>query len=231
MLRALILSISLLVLGTGSAFAQPPANTAGSAPVAARQEPGGNNTRLMLGFALKETITPGDQADNTLGVSLIWRWRGRSYKTNDRFAFAYRMGSFSTDISSNVGQFQNVELGRARIRPLMVGVDYKMPRGKWNWSAGITGGWSLNSIKTEGAVRDRLFSTVGDTTSELRDSIAVSPRIKGWYDVNRRVSFMVESGYTFARPELRIRTSGFESRQRINADAFIVKAGIVYGVW
>jgi hypothetical protein len=42
---------------------------------------------------------------------------------------------------------------------------------------------------------------------------------------------MVESSYNFSRPELTIRTSAGDLSRMLNADALILKAGLVYGIW
>jgi hypothetical protein len=42
---------------------------------------------------------------------------------------------------------------------------------------------------------------------------------------------MVESAYLVTRPELDVRANGVTTTRRLNADAFILKAGIVYGIF
>jgi hypothetical protein len=115
----------------------------------------------------------------------------------------------------------------------MVGAEYKMPRGKWTWSAGATAGWSLNSLDTSAIFHQRLAEAMSnaDVGTDIHNSFAWSPRVKGWYDVNRRVSFMVEAYYAHNRPELTIRSGALERSYRLNADAWVMKTGLVYGVW
>lgn len=231
MVRGLVLAASVLLLAPHAALAQHAPRAARSAAPAA-QEPGEKRTRLMLGMDIKQVLTPSDGTSNRFGVGFMWRWRSRTPRPDDRLAFAHRFGSYSSSLSSRM-LGQHLEIGDARFRPLMVGVDYKMPRGKWTWSAGLTGGWSVNRLNTAGSFRDRLAAVTGtaDVTTDIHNSFAWSPRIKGWYDVNRRVSFMVETYYTHTRPELTIRSGGVDMSRRINADAVVMKAGLVYGIW
>jgi hypothetical protein len=42
---------------------------------------------------------------------------------------------------------------------------------------------------------------------------------------------MVESAYLVTRPELDVRANGVTTTRRLNADAFILKAGVVYGIF
>ncbi len=185
----------------------------------------------MIGIDLKQTLMPSEGTTNRFGVGFAWRWRGRTARTDDSFGFAYRFSSYSTAISGQV-LGQSMEIGDVRLRPLLVGVEYKMPRGKWTWAVGGTAGLSINRLDTATVFRNRVINATGaDVVTDIHNSFAVSPRVKGWYDINRRVSFMVESSYNFSRPELTIRTSAGDLSRTLNADAFILRAGLVYGIW
>jgi hypothetical protein len=114
----------------------------------------------------------------------------------------------------------------------MLGVDYKMPRGKWTWSVGATAGWSINKLDTAPAFRERVIGATGsDVVTDIHNSFAWSPRVKGWYDINRRVSFMIETSYNYSRPMLTIHSGGVDMSRRLNGDALVLKAGVVYGIW
>lgn len=39
----------------------------------------------------------------------------------------------------------------------------------------------------------------------IHNSVAWSPRFKGWYDYNRRISWMVETYYAHNRPDITLR--------------------------
>lgn len=237
MLRGLIFSISCVMAAASTSFAQNtstvPAARSVAASAASAQEPGvTNRTRLMFGIDLKETITPGADTSNKLGLGFMWRWRGRNPRMDDRWKFAYRLGSYSTRVSSPIIG-ESLEMGDARFRPLMIGIERKMPRGRWEWSASLTAGWSINKLNTFGAFREKVANVMGtgEVATDIHNSFAISPRFKGWYDFNRRVSFMVETYYAYNRPEITIRSGGVDLTRRLNGDAIIFKTGIVYGVW
>jgi hypothetical protein len=188
-------------------------------------------TRLQLGVSLKGTVSPGSDTDSSLKPTFVWRWRGRGSRIDDRLSPAYRLSSYSTVAHS---QFlnQDFEIGEVKVRPLMLGLDYKMPRGKWNWAAGFSLGWAMNNVEVPWQMR-AIAETAGtqDLWVDVHNSLVWGPRLKGWYDVNDRLSYMVESAYLVTRPELDVRANGVTTSRRLNADAFILKAGIVYGIW
>jgi hypothetical protein len=232
MFRGLILSASMLLLVAPTVCAQGTGLSSAPSSATAAQEPGDTKlTRLMLGIDLKQTILPSDGTANRFGVGFMWRWRSRTPRTDDRLAFAYRLGSYSTLVSGAV-LGEDMEIGDIRVRQLLVGADYKMPRGKWTWSVGATAGMAVNRLKTAASFRDRVIhQTNADVVTDIHNGFAFSPRVKGWYDINRRVALMIESSYNYARPQLTIRTSAGDLSRQLNADALILKAGVVYGVW
>jgi hypothetical protein len=226
--RALILATVLLATSSIAS-----AQTAAGASTPAAQNPEApKRTRLMIGASLRSTSTPGIDTSSSLKPTFIWRWRGKGSRIDDRWAFAYRWSSYSSRVASQFGS-QELTVADAKVRPLMIGADYKMPRGKMNWSVGLTAGWAFNKTTIPGEYRQQVFDRAGidDLSVEMKDSLIWSPRVVGWYDLNRKVSFMVETAYLIARPDLIVHSRGVETRTRLNADALIVKAGFVYGIW
>ena len=215
-----LLSVALLFTICGVLYAQDPA------------DPPPKRTRLQVGIAADSTTMLGRDTSDSIGPSVVWRWRGRFSRYGDRWAFAYRFSSFDTQVSSPFGG-SSLPVGDVKVRPLMIGVEYKMPRGRWNWGAGLTAGWAFNSIDTPGEYRDRALrsASISDLWVDIHNSLVWGPRIKGWYDVNSRMSVMVESSYLVTRPALDVRGGGRSFSRHLNADAFIVKAGIVYGIY
>jgi hypothetical protein len=204
-----------------------PADTAAQSP-----EPGTSRTRLQLGVSLKQTFTPGIDTGSSLKPTFVWRWRGKGSRTDDRWAPAYRLSSFSSQVSTQMGS-NELPVGDVKVRPLMLGLDYKMPRGKWNWAAGMSVGWAMNDVTTPGEYTNRVLNTVGadDLWVDVHNSLVWGPRLKGWFERDRRLSYMVEAAYLVTRPELDVRVNGVTTSRRINADALILKAGIVYGIF
>ena len=219
--RAALLSLASLCIICGAAAAQ---GTEDKAPP--------KRSRLLVGVALDSTTMPGQHTSDSLEPSIIWRWRGRFSRQEDRWAFAYRFSSFESQVSSPLG-VARFPVGDIKLRPLMVGIDYKMPRGRWTWAAGMSAGWALNSIDTPDDYRARATTVTGadDLWVDVHNSLVWGPRVKGWYDINPRLSLMVESAYLVMRPALDIRSAGVLSSRRLNADALVLKAGIVYGIF
>lgn len=226
--------LALLTLGLCLSVATASeAQSAAANPPPGQAEPGvAPRTRLQLGVSLKGTITPGIDTDNSINPTFVWRWRGKGSRTDDRWSPAYRLSSFSSQVSSQLGS-RELPVGDVKIRPLMIGIDYKMPRGNWNWAGGMSAGWALNQVETRWEYRAVATDLAGadDLWVDVHNSFVWGPRLKGWYDVNRRVSFMVESAYLVARPQLDVRANGVMSTRRLNLDALILKAGIVYGIF
>jgi hypothetical protein len=195
-------------------------------------EPAPKRTRLQVGVSLKSTTTPGVDTNDSIKPTFIWRWRGKGSRLDDRWAPAYRLSSFSSRVSSQLGNTE-LPVGDVKVQPVMLGLDYKMPRGKWNFATGMSLGWALNNIETPGEYNDRVVNTTGvqDLWVDVHNSLVWGPRFKGWYDRDRRLSYMIEAAYLVTRPELDVRANGVTTTRRLNADALILKAGIVYGIF
>lgn len=176
-------------------------------------------------------MTPGIDTSDRLDPTFVWRWRGKGSRIDDRWAPAYRLGSYTSRVSS-LGA-REMPVGEIKVKPIMLGLDYKMPRGKWNWAAGMAVGWAMNSIDLHGKTARARPTQWGPAISGpmCTTRSCWGPRLKGWYDVDRRLSYMVEAGYLVHRPEIDVRANGRLSTRRLNADGFVIKAGVVYGIF
>ena len=99
--------------------------------------------------------------------------------------------------------------------------------------SGRVGGWAINDVQTPGEYTQRIIDAlgVGDLWVDVHNSFVWGPRLKGWYDRDRRLSYMVEAAYLVTRPELDVRANGVTTTRRLNADALILKVGVVYGIF
>lgn len=230
----LIVTLGLVLALSSGASAQSTdsssARASARASAAAQDEP--RRTRLQLGVSLKSTTTPGDDTGNALGPTFVWRWRGKFSRADDRWAFSYRLSSFSSQVSSQIGAAA-LPVGDVKVRPLMIGLDYKMPRGKWQWATGVSVGWAINGVTVPGEYHRGVAERAGadDLWVDVHNSLVWGPRLKGWYDHDRRLSYLVEAGYLVTRPELDVRVHGVTTRRTLNADALILKVGVVYGIF
>ena len=57
------------------------------------------------------------------------------------------------------------------------------------------------------------------------------PQVSLWRNVSRKVGVNVSAGYMIARPTFTVSTTLGEERQRVRADQFILKIGVVYSVY
>ena len=162
----------------------------------------------------------------------MWRWRGKTPETASRLAPAFSMGSFSSEISQSfVGAA--LPVGDVRVRPLMAGVEYKIPRGQWQWSIGLAAGWAVNGVDVGSGRLARAAAVLGasDLWADVHNSLAWGPRVQAIYDVNDRVSLIVDTSYVSTRPRLDVRANGRVSTSTINADALMLKVGVVYAIY
>ena len=186
--------------------------------------------RFQIGVGLKTTTTPGPRSSSSLLPEVMWRWRGKTPESSARFAPAFRMGSFSTEMSQSVAGTA-MAVGDVHVRPLMVGVDYKRPRGRWQWSIGLAAGWAVNGVDVgQGQLARAAAIGAGDLWADVHNSLAWGPRVEAAYDMTDRVSIIMESSYVSTRPRLDVRANGRVSTSTINADALMLKLGIVYAI-
>jgi hypothetical protein len=59
----------------------------------------------------------------------------------------------------------------------------------------------------------------------------VRPQVSVWHDISRKIGLNVTAGYMIARPTLTVSTTMGVERQRVRADMFTVKMGLVYSVY
>ena len=228
MVRQTLLAIVFLTCAAPNVWSQTPAVPAEERETASDGE---RRTRLQVGVGFKSTLTPSGRASSRFKPDLFWRWRGRDERTDDRFVPAFRLSSMTSAISRTVG-VASVPIGDVRLHPLLAGIDYRMPRGKWNWSAGVAAGWAINRVNVAPATSVRSSAArPDDLWADIHNSFAWGPRVQGSYDVNPRISVLLDASYLSARPRLDMRANGVVSSSRINADALIVKVGVVYGIY
>ena len=188
--------------------------------------------RFQIGVGIKSTATPGPGSSSSLLPELVWRWRGKAPETSAHFKPAFRMGAFSSEIAHGFAG-ATLPVGDVHVRPFMVGVDYKLPRGRWEWSIGMAAGWAVNGVDVGPDHAARAASVLGTTDLwvDIHNSVAWGPRLQAIYDVNDRVSFIMNTSYVSTRPRLDVRADGRFSTTRLNADALMLTFGVVYAIY
>ena len=67
--------------------------------------------------------------------------------------------------------------------------------------------------------------------ADAANTLVARPEVGIWFDVTQKFGVNVNAGYMFARPRVTIRSSVANESQRIRADMFSVKIGMVYRIF
>lgn len=196
------------------------------------QEAGEKVTRFQVGVSIKTTLTPAAETGSSITPTFLWRWRGTEAADGGRWSPAYGLSSYTSRVTSPMAA-RELPVGDIQVRPVMVGLDYKVPRGRWRWAAGVSAGWAVNDVKTPAAYQTRITRTMGadDLWVDVHNSFVWGPRVTGWFERDRRVSYLVEGAYMVTRPELDVHVNGVSTTRRIRADAAVFRVGVVYGIY
>jgi len=71
----------------------------------------------------------------------------------------------------------------------------------------------------------------GSVSVDAANSFVARPEVGAWFDVSKKIGVNVNAGYMIARPRLTIRSALGTESQRIRADMFSVKIGMVYRIF
>jgi len=63
------------------------------------------------------------------------------------------------------------------------------------------------------------------------DTFVTRPEVGAWFDLTRKIGVNVNAGYMIARPRVTIRSTLADESERIRADMFSVKIGMVYRIF
>jgi hypothetical protein len=200
---------------------------AGAAASAGAQSGGKYAVGASIGtrFAPSPTVT-GDH----FGVGLLWRI-GHS---KEGFGWDWGLNWFTSSIEKSFGDTSPFDLGDLHIRPIMVGYGYTHLIGLvTSIKGGVQGGYSFNTFEEAPQAAEIYSSRLGaqSFSTEASNTFVVRPQVSVWRDVSRKVGVNVSAGYMIARPMFTVSTTLGEERQRIRADQFILKMGIVYSVY
>lgn len=207
-MRTLLCACSLLVvMAPTGALAQP-------------QVP-----RFALGIAAG-VVAPSEQdASAKIGAGPLFR-----FGEDERgWGPAIGLGWFSSVLDGTVG-LANGEYARITVRPIMAGVGYTWHQGRWSYEAALTAGYSFNSVEALDASRFA-FPGSASVQVDISNAVAVRPRVRAWYDVNDRVSWMVGTGVTLTNPELTLRSGSSTLTKDLGALAWQIEAGVAFRVF
>lgn len=175
-------------------------------------------------FAASSTVG-GDH----FGGSLLWRF-GHS---KEGFGWEWGLNWFSSDVDHAFGGAPAFDLGDLRIRPFMVGYGYTRLIGPTAIKGSVQGGYAFTSFEAEPSAAGVYQARLGaqSLSTDVSNTFVVRPQVCIWHDLSRKVGVNVTAGYMIARPTLTVSTTLGEERERVRADMFMLKMGVVYSVF
>jgi hypothetical protein len=189
---------------------------------------GQTDNRLAVGGSITTRIAGSSAAAASSAVGFELRI---DHET-DGWGWAYSFfGWFDTDIQQPPA-VSSSDLGRLRVRPLMLGYGYTKIRGRAAITADVVGGYSLNSFYLDSStIADYQRRRASDIHGEATNTFVVKPELAVWYDLNRRIGLRVNGGYLLARPSVTIVSTLGRDARSIRADTFLITIGAVYSIF
>ena len=187
-------------------------------------------SKFAVGGAVGTRFAPSSTVGGDhFGVGLLWRL-GHS---KEGFGWEWGLNWFASDVDHSFGGTPAFELGELRIRPLMAGYGYTHLIGPTAIKGSVQGGYAFTSFEAAPSAADVYRDRLGarSLSTDAANTFVVRPQVSVWRDVSRKVGVNVTAGYMIARPTLTVRTTLGEERQRVRADMFMLKMGVVYSVF
>jgi hypothetical protein len=188
------------------------------------------DSRLAVGASVTTRVAPSSDAGNGAAIGFEWRL---GHATPGWGPQLQLFSWFDTDVQVALTDSTTLDPGHIRMRPLMAGYGYTWVRGRTAITADLVGGYSLNSFRLDSAALEEYSQRLGATgvESEATNAFCLKPEVQVWYDINRRFGLKLNGGYLIARPSMVIRSSLGELVRPVNADTFLITAGLVYSLF
>jgi hypothetical protein len=129
-------------------------------------------------------------------------------------------GWFGSALRSSVGPGEII--GRLRVKPVMGGLAYTVRNDRASIAFSAVAGVAFNSISPS----ERLTGL--EVPLDVGSSFAWRPGVSLWVESSARTAVNVSVGYVMTRPRLTLLEQGESVRRRLNADAFLLRVGVVY---
>ena len=181
--------------------------------------PDGGPVRLIaLGASGRLTRPSGSRLGTALAGGPLLRLRPRN-GLGPTIAFNW----MNADVES--GPAGGPALAALQLRPVMVGVEYGIARGRFAAGASVVGGYSFNglSIDTERAAAGRAIA--------VRNSLVWRPGVGVWWDVSPRIGINGFYGYLFTRPAVTFASDTDVATERLRVDAAVLSVGVAYWIF
>jgi hypothetical protein len=182
--------------------------------------------RLAVGGSIGTRVAPDSTvAGDRFGIGLLWRL-GQS---TEGFGWEWGMNWLSSNVDRSIGGMPAFELGELHIRPLLVGYGYTHVIGQTAIKGSILGGYAFTSFEVLPSAVNRLGAQ--SLSTDAANTLVARPQVSVWHNLSRKVGVNVSGAYLIARPELTVSTALGKERQRLHADMFMLKMGLVYSVF
>jgi hypothetical protein len=184
--------------------------------------------KLAVGASISSKFAGASEARGGTGIGFLYRWgHGRQ-----GWGWKYGINWYSAELGRPLGDAQP-EFGKLQVRPFLAGYGYTHLIGRTKVSANLMAGYAFTSFRLhdsfDQAYRD--FRGVDSIDTSSSNAFVVRPEVSLWYDVNEKIGFNLGAGYVIARPEITVISSLGRDRQRVHADMFSIKAGLVYSIY
>ena len=149
------------------------------------------------------------------------------------WGWKYGLNWYSAELERQL-EGASQDFGHLRIRPLLGGYGYTHIAGRTFVSTSLMGGYAFTSFRRRSsydAVLRANRDVVGEIDSSSSNTFVLRPEASLWYDINKKLGLNVNGGYIIARPEVTVTSSLGQDRQRIRADMFTLRAGLVYSIF
>ena len=158
-------------------------------------------------------------------VGLLWRVG----HAGTGWGWDWALNWFSTDLDKMIGP-RVVDFGELKVRPFMLGYGYKYVIDGVSVELNAMGGYAFTSIRMAPSAADAYRDVVGarSVSVDAANTFVMRPEVGAWFDLSKTIGVNVNAGYMIARPRLTIRSSLGTESQRIRADMFSIKIGMVY---
>ncbi len=185
------------------------------------------DSTIGVGVALTLYDPATADAPHPTGVGLVGRLRRGS-----GFGATVGMDWFTSDLRVDVAG-QPTTVAHMSIRPLMAGVSYIRQFRRYAVSAGVTAGWSFNSLSQSDTERSAYGTHVGipNASVSISNCLAVEPNVTFWYELGKHFAASASLAYMVSRPTLTARGQSGTSAERVNLSATVITFAVVYGVF
>jgi hypothetical protein len=188
--------------------------------------------RFAVGASISTKQAPDDSSVADHGFSVGFQWRiGHS---KEGWGWQYGLHWYSMDIDRLIGT-SPTGLGTLRVRPFMGGYGYThlFHGGRIAMTGDVVAGYAVNSFRLDPVAHSAYQTRLGarSISAEAVNALVVTPEFKIWYDVSKKVGLVVNGGYVFARPDVKVTSTLGTDVHRVHADTYTLKVGLVYSIF